>query len=78
MDEKASVEYAKAALEGSGLVAMSVLGSTLTTCVVFIPLTTFKRHEWTDVYPARLDDRILYECIPALRGHGRSVDVHVI
>lgn len=40
MDEKGFVEYAKAALEGSGLVAMSVLGSTLTTCVVFIPLTT--------------------------------------
>lgn len=34
------VEYAKASLEGTGLVAMSVLGSTLTTCVVFIPLTT--------------------------------------
>ena len=40
MDEKGFVEYAKAALEGSGLVAMSVLGSTFTTCVVFIPLTT--------------------------------------
>ena len=44
MDEKGFVEYAKAALEGSGLVAMSVLGSTLTTCVVFTPLG------WTIVF----------------------------
>ena len=40
MDGRGFVEYAKASLEGTGLVAMSVLGSTLTTCVVFIPLTT--------------------------------------
>ena len=38
MDGRGFVEYAKASLEGTGLVAMSVLGSTLTTCVVFIPL----------------------------------------
>ena len=54
MDEKGFVEYAKAALEGSGLVAMSVLGSTLTTCVVFIPLTTlngmFTPLGWTIVF----------------------------
>ena len=31
-------EYGKAALEGAGEVFMSILGSTLTTCVVFIPL----------------------------------------
>ncbi len=40
MEEHGFVEYAKAALDGSGVVAMSVLGSTLTTCVVFLPLTT--------------------------------------
>lgn len=40
MDGRGFVEYAKASLEGTGLVAMSVLSSTLTTCVVFIPLTT--------------------------------------
>ena len=40
MEERGFVEYAKAALDGSGVVAMSVLGSTLTTCVVFLPLTT--------------------------------------
>ena len=40
MEERGFVEYAKVALDGSGVVAMSVLGSTLTTCVVFLPLTT--------------------------------------
>ena len=40
MEGRGFVEYAKAALDGSGVVAMSVLGSTLTTCVVFLPLTT--------------------------------------
>lgn len=32
------LDYAKAALEGTNVVADSVLGSTLTTCVVFLPL----------------------------------------
>lgn len=31
-------EYSRAALEGTGVVYQSVLGSTLTTCVVFLPL----------------------------------------
>ncbi|MEG7531401.1 MAG: efflux RND transporter permease subunit [Hungatella sp.] len=31
-------EYASAALEGSGIVLQSIIGSTLTTCVVFLPL----------------------------------------
>lgn len=38
MEQKGFLEYAKAALEGTGIVAQSVLGSTITTCVVFIPL----------------------------------------
>ena len=38
MEEKGFLEYAKAALEGTNIVAASVFGSTLTTCVVFIPL----------------------------------------
>ena len=31
-------EYARAALDGTNIVVMSIFGSTLTTCVVFIPL----------------------------------------
>lgn len=31
-------EYTKGALEGSGIVFQSIFGSTLTTCVVFLPL----------------------------------------
>ena len=31
-------EYSKAALEGSGIVLESIIGGTITTCVVFIPL----------------------------------------
>lgn len=31
-------EYSKAALEGTGFVIQSIIGSTLTTCVVFLPL----------------------------------------
>lgn len=31
-------EYAKAALEGTNIVSQSILGGTITTCVVFIPL----------------------------------------
>jgi len=34
--------YAAAAVEGSGTVAASILGSTLTTCVVFLPLAFLK------------------------------------
>ena len=36
--KKGFTEYFKIAMEGTGVVASSVLGSTLTTCVVFIPL----------------------------------------
>ncbi len=38
MEQKGILEYAKAALSGTNIVVMSVVGSTLTTCVVFIPL----------------------------------------
>ena len=31
-------EYSQAALEGSGIVLQSIIGSTITTCVVFLPL----------------------------------------
>lgn len=31
-------EYSKAALEGTGFVIQSIIGSTITTCVVFLPL----------------------------------------
>lgn len=40
--EKGFIEYAKAALEGTNLVVMSIIGSTITTCVVFLPLTTIQ------------------------------------
>ncbi|MDD3251247.1 MAG: efflux RND transporter permease subunit [Lachnospiraceae bacterium] len=35
---KGVVGYREAALEGSGIVLQSIIGSTLTTCVVFLPL----------------------------------------
>ncbi|MDO4269017.1 MAG: efflux RND transporter permease subunit, partial [Eubacteriales bacterium] len=38
MDQKGLLEYARAALEGTNLVVQSIFGSTVTTCVVFIPL----------------------------------------
>ena len=37
-ENRGALGYAKAALEGTNIVAASVLGSTVTTCVVFIPL----------------------------------------
>lgn len=37
-DKVGFLDYAKAALEGTNIVSASVLGSTLTTCVVFLPL----------------------------------------
>lgn len=40
VDENDRLGYATAALNGTQGVAMSVLGSTLTTCVVFLPLVT--------------------------------------
>ncbi|WP_125143380.1 efflux RND transporter permease subunit [Clostridium transplantifaecale] len=36
--DKGLLGYTQAALEGTGIVGMSVFGSTLTTCVVFLPL----------------------------------------
>ncbi len=36
--DKGLLGYAKAALQGTGIVLQSVLGSTVTTCVVFLPL----------------------------------------
>lgn len=38
MDQKGILEYAKAALSGTNIVVQSIVGSTVTTCVVFIPL----------------------------------------
>lgn len=37
-EDKGLLGYAKSALDGSGIVFQSILGSTITTCVVFIPL----------------------------------------
>ncbi len=37
-EDKGALSYAKAALNGTNVVVMSVIGSTLTTCVVFLPL----------------------------------------
>lgn len=37
-EDKGFLGYAKAALSGTGIVVQSILGSTITTCVVFIPL----------------------------------------
>ena len=36
---KGIVGYREAALEGSGIVLQSIIGSTVTTCVVFLPLS---------------------------------------
>ncbi len=36
------IKYAHDALDGSGIVAMSVIASTITTCVVFLPLGMLK------------------------------------
>ena len=36
--DKGALGYAKAALEGTNIVVASIFGSTVTTCVVFIPL----------------------------------------
>lgn len=36
--DKGALGYAKAALEGTNIVVTSIVGSTVTTCVVFIPL----------------------------------------
>lgn len=40
--EKGALEYAKSALEGTNIVIQSIIGSTVTTCVVFIPLVFLK------------------------------------
>ena len=37
-EDKGILGYAKAALSGTGIVANSIIGSTITTCVVFLPL----------------------------------------
>ena len=37
-EDKGALGYAKAALEGTNIVVASIFGSTVTTCVVFIPL----------------------------------------
>mgnify|MGYP000656467372 FL=1 len=37
-EDRGLLGYAKAALGGTGIVVQSILGSTVTTCVVFIPL----------------------------------------
>ncbi|WP_130862223.1 efflux RND transporter permease subunit [Bacilliculturomica massiliensis] len=38
LGERDSIDYEKGALDGTGAVRSSILGSTLTTCVVFLPL----------------------------------------
>ena len=40
--EKAGKSFLEAALEGTGVVIASILGSTITTCVVFVPLALLK------------------------------------
>ncbi len=40
--DKGVLGYAKSALEGTNLVIQSIIGSTITTCVVFIPLVFLK------------------------------------
>ena len=37
-EDKGELGYAKAALQGTNIVVQSIIGSTITTCVVFIPL----------------------------------------
>ena len=37
-EKKGALEYAKAALSATNIVVQSIIGSTITTCVVFIPL----------------------------------------
>ena len=38
--DKGALGYSKAALEGTGIVLNSIIGSTITTCVVFLPLAS--------------------------------------
>ncbi|MGN0372033.1 MAG: efflux RND transporter permease subunit [Enterocloster sp.] len=37
-EDKGILGYAKSALQGTGIVVQSIIGSTVTTCVVFLPL----------------------------------------
>lgn len=38
--DKGALAYSRAALEGTGIVLNSIIGSTVTTCVVFLPLAS--------------------------------------
>lgn len=40
--DKGIIGYTKAALEGTGIVMQSIIGSTITTCVVFLPLAAIQ------------------------------------
>ena len=61
---KGIVGYREAALEGSGIVLQSIIGSTVTTCVVFLPLALLTGPDRPDVQAVRLYDHLLYGGIP--------------
>ncbi len=69
---KGIVGYREAALEGSGIVLQSIIGSTVTTCVVFLPLALLTGPDRTDVQTVRLYDHLLYGGIPHQRNDHRS------
>ena len=48
--DKGALGYAKAALEGTNIVVASIFGSTVTTCVVFIPLVFLNGMGYTIVF----------------------------
>ena len=77
MDGRGFVEYAKASLEGTGLVACPSSAPPDDLCRIY-PSYNPKRNERSDVHTARLDHRILYECVPAFCDHGRSADLYAV
>ncbi|MFR5294439.1 MAG: efflux RND transporter permease subunit [Clostridium sp.] len=64
MDGQGFVGYAKASLEGTNTCgAMSIFGSTVTTCVVFIPLVFLNGMSGQMFSTTGLHHRILYVCV---------------
>ena len=66
------VEARNAALDGTKAVLESIIGGTVTTCVVFIPPGADQGHERTDVQASGLYHRILYGGILDLRHDHRT------
>lgn len=74
--DKGLLGYARAALSGTNIVVQSIIGSTVTTCVVFIPPGVSPGHVRTDVRFHGLCDRVLHVFFPAVRGDGGATHLH--